>query len=99
MPDLQISCPQCDYVWVVPKAKKGGQVNCPACGLLTEIKGASDTKHFYGLVGGLFALLGLPLVVSTAIGLANGTWEWLFAPEPSLFWFVSYFLFLFLVAS
>ena len=72
MPDLQISCPQCDYVWVVPKAKKVGQVNCPACGLLTEIKGASDTKLFYGLVGGLFAFLGLPLVVSTAIGLANG---------------------------
>ena len=72
MPDLQISCPQCDHVWIVAKAKKGGQVNCPACGVLTEIKGASDTKLFYGLVGGLFAFLGLPFGVIAGIGLVNG---------------------------
>tara|TARA_B100000519_G_C14228612_1_gene431253 strand:- start:328 stop:624 length:297 start_codon:yes stop_codon:yes gene_type:complete len=75
MSDLPISCPQCDYVWAVPKNKKGGQVNCPACGVLTEIKGASDTKLFYSLVLGLFAFLGLPFGVMAVIGLINANME------------------------
>tara|TARA_A100001037_G_C14596339_1_gene390906 strand:- start:53 stop:349 length:297 start_codon:yes stop_codon:yes gene_type:complete len=72
---IQVSCSHCSHSWDVSKAKKGGQVNCPACGVLVSLKGASDSKLFYGLVIGLFVILGLPLGMLAVMGWVNGNIE------------------------
>ena len=70
---LETACSQCNHVWSVPPSKKGGSVNCPSCGVLTELDGASDTGWFYGLTFGGFAVLGLPFGVMAVIGILNGS--------------------------
>lgn len=72
---IQVSCSHCSHAWGVSKAKRGGQVNCPACGVLVALNGASDSKLFYGLLIGLFAILGMPLGVLALIALVNGNTE------------------------
>lgn len=72
---IQVSCSHCSHSWDVSKAKKGGQVNCPACGVLVALKGASDSKLFYGLLIGLFVILGLPLGVLAVIAMVSGNME------------------------
>ena len=72
---IQVSCSHCSHSWGVSKAKKGGQVNCPACGMLVSLKGAADSKLFYGLLIGLFMILGLPLGVLAVMALVNGSIE------------------------
>ena len=69
---LSIKCKQCKAVWEVPESKKGGQVNCPSCGLVNEVPGASDAGWFYGLAFGGYALIGLPLGIMAVIGMLNG---------------------------
>jgi len=72
---IQVSCSHCSHSWDVSKTKKGGQVNCPACGMLVSLKGASDSKLFYGLLIGLFVILALPLGVLALIAFWNGNTE------------------------
>ncbi len=69
---LSITCKQCRTGWQVPKSKKGGQVNCPSCGVVNEVAGASDAGWFYGLAFGGYALVGLPLAITAVIGILNG---------------------------
>ena len=69
---LSIKCKRCKAVWEVPESKKGGQVNCPSCGLVNEVPGASDAGWFYGLAFGGYAFIGLPLGIMAVIGMLNG---------------------------
>ena len=69
---LSITCKQCKAIWQVPESKKGGQVNCPSCGLVNEVAGASDAGWFYGLAFGGYALVGLPVGIMAVIGMLNG---------------------------
>lgn len=59
---IQVSCSHCSETWDVSKTKRGGHVNCPACGVLVSVKGTSDSKLFYGLL-----ILGVPLTLIVLI--------------------------------
>lgn len=55
-------------------------MNCPSCGALTQVGGASDSKLFYGLVFGAFALTGVPFGVMAVMGLLQGNLEMAICP-------------------